>query len=189
MKIAVTGGIGAGKSEVMKIIGEAGYETISADEINARLLQSDDYVKKLQILFPDAVKDGRVDKAALRGIVFNDGRELAKLNAVAHPAICAEIEKSSAENIFAEVPLLFESGMQDMFDKIIAVTAPVETRLKRVFERGGPDEATARKIIGFQISDGGRLENADYIIENDASVERLRGQVDKILKNIFSPSN
>lgn len=96
MKVAVTGGIGAGKSEFMRAVKELGIRTYSADEINAELLRDKRYLEKLSAAFPLAVKDGKVDKAALREEVFSDEKKRKTLNALAHPEIRRKIEKSRA---------------------------------------------------------------------------------------------
>ena len=95
MKIAVVGGIGSGKSEVMKKVASMGAATLSADEINASLLTSPDYIASLQSLFPTAVKDGVVDKHALAEIVFADETSRKALNALAHPLILKKIREGN----------------------------------------------------------------------------------------------
>ena len=120
MKVAVTGGIGAGKSEFMRAVKELGIRTYSADEINAKLLRDKRYIEKLSAAFPLAVKDGKVDKAALREEVFSDEKKRKTLNALAHPEIRRKIEEITGDAVI-EVPLLFESGMTDLFDKVIVV--------------------------------------------------------------------
>ena len=105
MKIAVTGGIGAGKSEVMKEIARRGYRVCSADEINDRLQALPGYIRKISKVFPAAVKDGKIDKNVLRDIVFTDDSKRARLNSIAHPEIRRELENTEGE-FFAEVPLV-----------------------------------------------------------------------------------
>lgn len=184
MRIAVTGGIGVGKSEVMKVIKRLGYVTVSADEINARLLDSPDYIRKIAQEFTPAVEDGKIDRATLREIVFNDEEERKKLNALAHPVIRAEIENVKGTWIFVEIPLLRESGMNDMFDKVICVTAPKRVRIKRIMERSGLTGEMAEKIIDAQLSDDERKKDADFIIENDGALSDLYTAVTRVLARL-----
>ncbi|MEG1613176.1 MAG: dephospho-CoA kinase [Clostridia bacterium] len=183
MRIAVTGGIGVGKSEVMKIISSLGYKVASADEINARLLLRADYIEKIQTAFPSAVVDGKINKDILRKIIFNDYDKRQLLNSIAHPIIFSEIKRAGLD-LFVEVPLLFESGMQTMFDKIIVITAPYDIRVSRLFDRSGIDKILAHKMIMSQLSDGEREKYADYIIENKASYDELYRRVREMLIKI-----
>lgn len=184
MKIAVTGGIGAGKSEVMKEIARRGYRVCSADEINDRLQERPGYIQKISKVFPAAVKDGKIDKNVLRDIVFTDDSKRARLNAIAHPEIRRELENTEGD-FFAEVPLLFESGMQDLFDAVIIVTANADTRIDRIKGRGLSEER-AKSIMAAQFSDSDRIRLSDnpFIIENDGNIENLIKQTDEILKKI-----
>lgn len=184
MKVAITGGIGVGKSEVMRIIKSLGYKTVSADEINARLLLCSDYIAKIQIAFPTAIVDGKINKDILRKIIFNDYDKRMLLNSIAHPIINAEILKAG-DNVFVEVPLLFETGMQNLFDKIIVITAPYDMRVSRLFDRSGIDKQLADKMIASQLSDSERVKYADYVIENKASLDELRGTVQKVVSYLL----
>lgn len=184
MKVAITGGIGVGKSEVMRIINNLGYKTVSADEINARLILCPDYIAKIQIAFPTAIVDGKINKNILRKIIFNDYDKRMLLNSIAHPIINAEI-LNAGDNVFVEVPLLFETGMQNLFDKIIVITAPYDMRISRLFDRSGIDKQLADKMIASQLSDSERVKYADYVIENKASLDELRGAVQKVISDLL----
>ncbi len=185
MKIAITGGIGVGKSEVLKIIENLGYKVASADEINSRLMTMPEYINKISMVFPEAVKNGEISRSVLRKIVFNDYDKRQLLNSIAHPIILDEI-KQVGDNVFVEVPLLFESGMQVMFDKIILVTAPHDMRVNRLFERSGVDKDLAEKMINSQLSDSERAKFSDFIIENKASKDELYLKVRSVLSQIFN---
>jgi dephospho-CoA kinase len=183
MKVAVTGGIGVGKSEVMRIIAGLGYRTASADEINARLLQRPDYIARLASVFPSAVRDGKIDKYELRKIIFGDYEKRQLLNSIAHPLIFAEIKKVEGD-VFVEVPLLFECGMQKLFDKIVVVTAPYEIRLSRLFDRSGIDRKLAAKMVSSQLSDSERISHADYVLENISSKDDLYVKVRELITKL-----
>lgn len=184
MKVAVTGGIGAGKSEFMRAVKELGIRTYSADEINAELLRDKRYIEKLSEAFPLAVKDGKVDKSVLREEVFSDEKKRKTLNALAHPEIRRQIEEITGDAVI-EVPLLFESGMTDLFDRVIVVTAGEDVRINRIVSTRNISKDLAKNIIKNQTTDDERLKRADYIAINDGTRKDLYEQAKNIIKRIF----
>lgn len=184
MKVAVTGGIGAGKSEFMRAVKELGIRTYSADEINAELLRDKRYIEKLSAAFPLAVKDGKVDKVALREEVFSDDEKRETLNALAHPEIRRKIEEITGDAVI-EVPLLFESGMTDLFDRVIVVTAGEDVRINRVVSTRNISKDLAKNIIKNQATDDERIKRADYVAINDGIRKDLYEQAKNIIKRIF----
>lgn len=184
MKVAVTGGIGAGKSEFMRAVKELGIRTYSADEINAELLRDKRYIEKLSAAFPFAVKDGKVDKAALREEVFSNAKKRKTLNALAHPEIRRKIEEITGDAVI-EVPLLFESGMTDLFDRVIVVTAGEDARINRIVSTRNISKDLAKNIIKNQATDDERIKRADYVAINDGTRKDLYEQAKNIIKRIF----
>lgn len=184
MKVAVTGGIGAGKSEFMRAVKELGIRTYSADEINAELLRDKRYIEKLSEAFPLAVKDGKVDKSVLREEVFSDEKKRKTLNALAHPEIRRKIEEITGDAVI-EVPLLFESGMTDLFDRVIVVTAGEDARINRIVSTRNISKDLAKNIIKNQTTDDERLKRADYVAINDGTRKDLYEQAKNIIKRIF----
>lgn len=184
MKVAVTGGIGAGKSEFMRAVKELGIRTYSADEINAELLRDKRYIEKLSEAFPLAVKDGKVDKSVLREEVFSDEKKRKTLNALAHPEIRRKIEEITGDAVI-EVPLLFESGMTDLFDRVIVVTAGEDARINRIVSTRNISKDLAKNIIKNQTTDDERLKRADYVAINDGTRKDLYEQAKTIIKRIF----
>ena len=184
MKVAVTGGIGAGKSEFMRAVKELGIRTYSADEINAELLRDKRYIEKLSEAFPLAVKDGKVDKSVLREEVFSDEKKRKTLNALAHPEIRRKIEEITGDAVI-EVPLLFESGMTDLFDRVIVVTAGEDARINRVVSTRNISKDLAKNIIKNQATDDERIKLADYVAINDGTRKDLYEQAKNIIKRIF----
>ena len=184
MKVAVTGGIGAGKSEFMRAVKELGIRTYSADEINAELLRDKRYIEKLSEAFPLAVKDGKVDKSVLREEVFLDEKKRKTLNALAHPEIRRQIEEITGDAVI-EVPLLFESGMTDLFDRVIVVTAGEDVRINRIVSTRNISKDLAKNIIKNQTTDDERLKRADYVAINDGTRKDLYEQAKNIIKRIF----
>ncbi|MDY6136251.1 MAG: dephospho-CoA kinase [Eubacteriales bacterium] len=184
MKVAVTGGIGAGKSEFMRAVKELGIRTYSADEINAELLRDKRYIEKLSEAFPLAVKDGKVDKSVLREEVFSDEKKRKTLNALAHPEIRRKIEEITGDAVI-EVPLLFESGMTDLFDRVIVVTAGEDVRINRIVSTRNISKDLAKNIIKNQATDDERIKLADYVAINDGTRKDLYEQAKNIIKRIF----
>lgn len=184
MKVAVTGGIGAGKSEFMRAVKELGIRTYSADEINTELLRDKRYIEKLSEAFPLAVKDGKVDKSVLREEVFSDEKKRKTLNALAHPEIRRKIEEITGDAV-VEVPLLFESGMTDLFDRVIVVTAGEDVRINRIVSTRNISKDLAKNIIKNQTTDDERLKRADYVAINDGTRKDLYEQAKNIIKRIF----
>lgn len=184
MKVAVTGGIGAGKSEFMRAVKELGIRTYSADEINAELLRDKGYIEKLSAAFPLVVKDGKVDKTALREEVFSNEEKRKRLNALAHPEIRRKIEEITGDAV-VEVPLLFESGMTDLFDKVIVVTACEDVRINRIVSTRNISKDLAKNIIKNQTTDDERIKRADYVAINDGTRKDLYEQAKNIIKRIF----
>lgn len=184
MKVAVTGGIGAGKSEFMRAVKELGIRTYSADEINAELLRDKRYIEKLSEAFPLAVKDGKVDKSVLREEVFSDEKKRKTLNALAHPEIRRQIEEITGDAV-VEVPLLFESGMTDLFDRVIVVTADEDVRINRIVSTRNISKDLAKNIIKNQATDDERIKLADYVAINDGTRKDLYEQAKNIIKRIF----
>ena len=184
MKVAVTGGIGAGKSEFMRAVKELGIRTYSADKINAELLRDKRYIEKLSEAFPLAVKDGKVDKSVLREEVFSDEKKRKTLNALAHPEIRRKIEEITGDAVI-EVPLLFESGMTDLFDRVIVVTAGEDARINRIVSTRNISKDLAKNIIKNQATDDERIKRADYIAINDGTRKDLYEQAKNIIKRIF----
>ena len=141
MRVAITGGIGSGKSAVSKIIENLGYPVFSCDKIYADLFKEERFIEGLKKLFPEAIKNKQIDKAKLAQIVFANEQEREKLNAYSHPIILKRLEEKmnncASTLVFAEVPLLFEGGFEEQFNKILVVTRSMKERIQAVQERDG----------------------------------------------------
>lgn len=198
LKIAVTGGIGSGKSTVCGMLRAAGYSVFSCDEIYAGLLKKRDFCMALEILFPGATSGGAIDRAALRNIVFSDRRALERLNAFTHPAIMqalnARIEnvrKEGKEIVFAEVPLLFEERYDALFDKIIVVERNEADKIKSVILRDSCTQDVVRQKMAAQFdyyllhtrNDYPSLEKIVFL-QNDGDKNDLKKSLNRLLKEI-----
>lgn len=187
LKIAITGGIGSGKSTVAKIISDNGYSVISCDEIYKQLLKDKNFLSKLCAEFGDILTNkGELDRKKLSDIVFNDKEKLKILNNLTHPQIMDKaVRRMENKGIcFCEVPLLFEGGYERLFDKIIIVMRNTEDRIKSVIERNGADPISVQTRINSQF-DYDNIEFAKYyVIHNNADFADLRLKTLDLLKQI-----
>ena len=177
MKIAVIGGIGSGKSEVMKAVQGMNVATcVSADEINAELLTQKAYVEKVKELFPSVVKGGVVDKKALADIVFHDDEARKTLNDLAHPLIVKSIKQDMRNPLVVEVPLIFENDLHRYFRDVVYVQASLEDRIERLVEKRGMTKEDALARIKAQSDDDAYKSVADFVIQNDGTIEELHAK-------------
>lgn len=155
-KIAITGGIGSGKSAVAQIIRDQGYPVYSCDEIYAELIHSQSYINAVEKAFPTAIKQGKIDKKALADIVFSNEEARIRLNKIAHPLIMQTLlkrmEEATGEIVFAEVPLLFEGNFENLFDHTIVVLRNRELRIRSVCERDVISVKKAEQRVNAQFN-------------------------------------
>lgn len=183
--IAVTGGIGSGKSTVTSLLKAHGYAVFSCDEINRELWQDEKYLQGLAQLFPDCIVGGTIDKQRLSRFVFSDAEKLKQLNDYAHPRIMQKLDErmqSESGLVFAEVPLLFEGGYQNRFDGIIVVTRNTELRIASVMARDGLSREEVLRRISRQVSYDKISDSRYYLIDNNEDREAL----DKKLRHILA---
>lgn len=187
--VAVTGGIGSGKSTVIKMIGERGFHVYSADEA-ARNIYDDPLVKaKVRTVFPECFSGDVPDRKKLAEEVFADRNKLERLNNITHPAIMEKLfvraESDSDRVIFFEIPLLFESGYEGRFDKVIVVMRDKSLRINSVMRRDGLSEEQVKARIANQIDYEKIQKTAHTIIYNNGDLPSLRNRVNGILDEIF----
>lgn len=185
--VGLTGGIGAGKSEALRALERLGAATLSTDAVTHELLQTaevrDVLVEKLGA---EVAPDGQIDRAAVAARVFGDDEQRKWLESVLWPRVGERVARfrESVEGVPAavvEVPLLFESGMEAVFDKTIAVIADEVVRVERADARGheAVQERTAR-----QLSQEEKAARADYVVRNDGTVEELETKLSEVLEKL-----
>ena len=190
-KIAITGGIGSGKSSVLRILGEMGYPIFSCDEIYRDIIHTPTYIQKIEQVFPNCIIDGKIDKKALSALVFTDEEKLAQLNNIAHPFIMSQLldkmDKCAEDVVFAEVPLLFEGNYENLFDKVIVVTRNMDDRIKSVIERDKISEEEVKNRISSQFDfddkkNEKRLKNSNAVfLKNEEDLFTLKSKIAQLI--------
>ncbi|MFF1704163.1 dephospho-CoA kinase [Streptomyces sp. NPDC058251] len=185
LKVGLTGGIGAGKSEVSRLLVERGAVLIDADRIAREVVApgTPGLAAVVDAFGEDVLApDGSLDRPKLGSIVFADPEKLAVLNAIVHPLVGArsrELEKAASEDavVVHDVPLLAENGLASLYDVVIVVDARPETQLDRLVRLRGMAEEDARARMAAQAPRDKRLEIADIVIDNDVPLEELQRRV------------
>lgn len=187
LKIAVTGGIGSGKSTVCEIIKKYGFPVYSCDQIYSELLNSSDFLKKIENEFGGVLNsDGSLNRKALSAAVFNNESALKKLNTITHPEIIsAAFKKMEGSSIaFLEVPLLFENGLEDLFDGAIVVLRGIEDRINSVISRSNLTRDEVLLRINSQYNYNKLDFTKYYVIHNCGNFEDLDCKTRQILTKI-----
>ncbi|QKW27017.1 dephospho-CoA kinase [Streptomyces seoulensis] len=188
LKVGLTGGIGAGKSEVSRLLVEHGAVLIDADRIAREVVApgTPGLEAVVEAFGPEVLaEDGSLDRPRLGSIVFADPEKLAALNSIVHPLVggrSGELEEAAAEDavVVHDVPLLTENGLAPLYDLVIVVDARPETQLDRLVRLRGMTEKDARARMAAQATREKRREIADVVIDNDVPLEELRERVAEV---------
>ena len=187
IRLALTGSIGMGKSTVAAMFADAGVPVFDADA-TVRALQGPGgrLVPAIESRFPGTTRDGAVDRDALSAAVLGDPDELAALEAIVHPAVHHErtrfiVGHGDAPALLFDIPLLFETGGDEAFDKVIVVTTSADLQRDRVLARPGMTIQKFDQILARQLPDAEKRAGADFVIDTSGQFDATRGQVDAIL--------
>jgi dephospho-CoA kinase len=186
--VAITGGIGAGKSEALAAFARHGAATVSSDEIVHHLLRRDDVKAALVARLGNGIvaPGGEIDRGALGTVVFNDPDALQWLESLLHPLVSAEYLQWRADLAalpnapavtVTEVPLLYETGGQERFDKVVVITAP--TKLRRARSVVATEDREGRFL-----PDSEKVKLADYTYKNIGSIEELDAFVASVMDDL-----
>ena len=187
IRIALTGSIGMGKSTVAKMFERAGVPVFDADAVVRRLQgPGGGLVEKIGELFPGTVRCGTLDRECLAHIVLADPAKLKALEEIVHPAVRDSRDAFVAENpeariLIFEIPLLFETGSEKEFDKVIVVSAPPAVQRARVLGRTGMSPAKLDSILARQMPDEEKRARADFVIDTGSDLSTTEAQVSDIL--------
>ncbi|MFE3590139.1 dephospho-CoA kinase [Streptomyces niveus] len=185
LKVGLTGGIGAGKSEVSRLLVSYGAVLVDADKIAREVVEpgTPGLDAVVDAFGPGVLTvDGRLDRPKLGALVFADDDKRATLNAIVHPLVRArsvELESAAGEEdiVVHDVPLLVESELTGLYDMVVVVDASPGTQLDRLVRRRGMAESEARSRMAAQATRERRTAAADLVIDNDGPLEKLEPQV------------
>ncbi|MEU9642902.1 dephospho-CoA kinase [Streptomyces sp. NPDC048188] len=188
LKVGLTGGIGAGKSEVSRLLVEHGAVLIDADQIAREVVApGTPGLAAVVEAFGEGVlaEDGSLDRPKLGSIVFADPERLAVLNGIVHPLVgerSRALEEAAAEDavVVHDVPLLTENGLAPLYDLVVVVDADPGTQLDRLVRLRGMTEHDARARMAAQATREQRREIADVVVDNDVPLEELRRRVAEV---------
>ncbi|BDH04331.1 dephospho-CoA kinase [Streptomyces seoulensis] len=188
LKVGLTGGIGAGKSEVSRLFVEHGAVLIDADRIAREVVApgTPGLAAVVEAFGPEILTgDGSLDRPRLGSVVFADPEKLALLNSIVHPLVGArsrELESAASPGsvVLHDVPLLTENGLAPLYDLVVVVDASTETQLDRLVRLRGMTEDDARARMAAQASREQRREIADIVIDNDVPLDALRKRVSEV---------
>lgn len=193
IRLALTGSIGMGKSTVAAMFGAAGIPVFDADATVRRLQgRGGALVNRIEQRFPGTTGPEGVDRDALSAKVLGDPAELAALEAIVHPAVHHErtrfiVENGDAPALLFEIPLLFETGGAETFDKVIVVSAPAEVQRARVMARPGMTEEKFEALLARQMPDAEKRARADFVIDTGGDLSTTEQQVRDIVSCLDLP--
>jgi dephospho-CoA kinase len=191
LKLGITGGIGCGKSEVCRLLEQAGIPIIHADLVARDMMEIHAEIKSpIKQAFGDDIylHDGKLDRKRLAEIIFNDEQAKLQINEIVHPHVI-EYQKKELEKLersgkykFAgvEAALIFEAGTEGQFDVIVVVAASEKTVIRRLMKRDGLSRAAIKKRIAAQMPLSEKIKRADIVVHNDGSLDELNHEVKRL---------
>ena len=194
LKIAITGGAGSGKSMVARMFQELGAAVLDADEIAHQVVAvgAPAWGKLKEAFGPEFfLENGGLNRPLMARKVFADPHARTRLNAIVHPYVCQEIRKrledlnrQGVKIVLVEVPLLFETGLEGGYDKVIVVDTDPQEQVRRLLTRDRREEAEIQGIIAAQMPLRDKAARADYVVDNRGSLEETRRQVQIIWESL-----
>ena len=177
ISIAITGGIGSGKSYISNILQEYGIPIYNTDDAAKRLMVSDEGIRHdlIALLGEEVYVEGTLNKFLLASYLFADAENAARINGIVHPRVkldfCRWLEQHTDKEIVGmECAILFEAGFDDAVDSVVMVYAPEALRVERAMKRDHATEAQIRSRIAAQLDDEEKRKRADYVIYTDGSI-------------------
>jgi len=192
-RLGVTGGIGSGKSTVCKTFNVLGIPVFSADEEGRIITDSDPELRDSlnELIGEDMFASGQLDREKLASLIFNDSELLSRVNMLVHPRVLNKYNdwcsRQTSHYIIFEAAILFEAGAEQKVDMTLAVTAPLEERVKRVMERNKMSREQVMERVNNQISDDEIIRRSDFHInnaDNEMIIPRVLDIHQKILNHL-----
>ena len=191
LKLAVTGGIASGKTAVCRCLADLGARVIDADDIGRRLLTGEILKQVVADLGGSFLRaDGRIDRRELGCIVFSSPEALKKFNSLIHPPLLDRLRREldapgkGEEPVVVDAALIFEWGIESWFDKLLVVVAPDPVRIERIVSSVGLSLAEARGRLGSQLAQEEKAARAEYVIENDGTLEDLEQRLSALVAKL-----
>ena len=191
VKVGLTGGIGSGKTTVSNFLLEYGIPVYNSDSQGKKLMNTNlELINDIVNIFGESVyNNGVLNTNLLSSIVFSDPEKIKQLNNLVHPKVAEDfnqwVEKNNNQPILIkEAAILIESGAYLNMDKIILVISKKSNRINRVSKRDNSDFESIEKRINFQLTDDEKIQYADYIIENNSSLDDLKNEVLRVINKI-----
>lgn len=192
--VGLTGGIAMGKTTISQFLKSKAIPVVDADQIAHEILTVDEVKVKLMDTFGESIldKNQNIDRRKLGPIVFNDQRQLEKLNIIVQPYIRTEIASqldtfSASKVVVLDAPVLFEQGYEKMVDYLMVIKTSAQIQVERLMQRDSLNEIDAQKRIQAQMPIEEKVKKADIVIDTSGTIEETRSQVVKWLvdKNLF----
>ena len=190
IKVAITGGIGTGKTTISSMFADKGIPVFNSDEIAKEIMNTNSLLKnEIVTAFGDKAYDkNKLNKEYLSDVVFNNEILLKKINSIVHPYVAKEfnswIEKQESKYIIYESAIIFENQAEDFFDKIICVTASEEEVISRIMKRNDFSVDKIKSIINKQLPNDAKVQKSDYVIES-MNISKLSDKVLEIHNDIM----
>ena len=189
--LGLTGSIGMGKSTISSQLAEFGAKISDSDAIVHKLFQNKDIIAKIAQEFPETLKQANIDRNILGQLVFANPEKLKILENIIHPMVRAEnlklIEQAKREKwpiLVLEIPLLYETGAEEICDAVIVVTTSYDIQHSRVLARNGMTEEKFEQILKQQMSDADKRKRADYIIDTSNGFESSKVQLEVLISKL-----
>lgn len=191
VKVGLTGGIGSGKTTVSNFLLEYGIPVYNSDSQGKKLMNTNlELINDIVNIFGESVyNNGILNTNLLSSIVFSDPEKIKQLNNLVHPKVAEDFNQWVGKNnnqpiLIKEAAILIESGAYLNMDKIILVISKKSNRINRVSKRDNSDFESIEKRINFQLTDDEKIQYADYIIENNSSLDDLKNEVLRVFNEI-----